>query len=67
MQREYFEQKGVKFEDILLDEKPEEIPKMVAISGQMGVPFTVIEKEDGRRVPILGFDRGRIDAELGLG
>lgn len=32
----------------------------------MGVPFTVVEKDDGGKETILGFDRGKIDAALGL-
>ena len=39
---------------------------MIEISGQMGVPFTVIDKDDGARVTILGFDRPGIDEALGL-
>lgn len=35
-------------------------------SGQLGVPFTIIEKEDGSVENILGFDRARVDAVLGL-
>ena len=58
--------KNIPYDEILVDERPEEIEKMVSISGQMGVPFTVIEKEDGSRMTILGFDRIRLDKELGL-
>ena len=66
MQKDYFVSKNIPYDEILVDERPEEIEKMVSISGQMGVPFTVIEKEDGSRMTILGFDRIRLDKELGL-
>ncbi|MBI2594505.1 hypothetical protein HYW39_02290, partial [Candidatus Curtissbacteria bacterium] len=49
-----------------VDEKPQEAQKMIEISGQMGVPFTVIEKDDGQSVNILGFDKTRIDEALGI-
>ncbi len=66
MQMEYLDSKNVPYERILVDEHPDRIAEMVAISGQMGVPFTVIEKEDGAKVSILGFDKKRIDEELEL-
>ncbi len=67
MQKEYLEAKHVAFGEILVDENPEEAQKMIAISGQMGVPFTVIDKDNGERETILGFDRTRLDAALGIG
>ena len=66
MQKDYFKEKGVNYVEILVDENPDEVAKMVEISGQMGVPFTVIDSDDGKRTTILGFDRPRIDAALGL-
>ena len=66
MEKEYLDSKNIKFDEILVDENPDEAQKMIEISGQMGVPFTVIDKEDGERVTILGFDRPRIDEALGL-
>ena len=67
MQKDYMVSKNISFSEILVDEKPEEAQKMIEISGQMGVPFTVIDKDDGQRVTILGFDRQRIDEALGMG
>jgi len=66
MQMEYLNSKKIPYERILVDKQPERIAEMVAISGQMGVPFTVINKEDGSKVSILGFDKKRIDQELHL-
>lgn len=66
MQREYFTQKKVEYTDILVDEHPEEAMKMVEFSGQMGVPFTVIDKDNGERVTVLGFDRTKIAEALAL-
>lgn len=64
MQKAYLNSKGVEFSEILVDENPEEAQKMIAISGQMGVPFTVIVKDDGVQENILGFDQKRIDLAL---
>jgi glutaredoxin 3 len=66
MQKEYLNSRNIPFEEVLVDENPEEAQKMIAISGQMGVPFTVIDKDDGERVTILGFDKPRIDEALDL-
>ena len=65
MQKEYLNSKNVKFSEILVDENPQEAQKMIAISGQMGVPFTVIVKDNGQQVNILGFDKAKIDDALG--
>ena len=67
MQKDYLVSKSVSFSEILVDEKPDEALKMIEISGQMGVPFTVIVGDDGKQVNILGFDKARIDEALGIG
>lgn len=64
MQKDYLASKNIAYEEILVDEKPEEAQKMIEISGQMGVPFTVIEKDDGKRVTILGFDEAKLEETL---
>ena len=65
MQKEYLNLKNIKFSEILVDENPQVAQKMIAISGQMGVPFTVIVKDNGQQVNILGFDKAKIDDALG--
>lgn len=66
MQKDYFEKKNVKYQEILVDENPEETQKMIEISGQLGVPFTVIDQDSGQRITILGFDKVKLDEVLGL-
>ncbi len=66
MEKEYLDSKGIKYENIFVDQDPKAAEEMVKISGQMGVPFTVITKDDGTLETILGFDRARIDAALGM-
>jgi len=66
MEGEYLNSKGIKFEEIYVDQDPKAAEEMVKISNQMGVPFTVIDKEDGTRETILGFDRSKIDQALGI-
>lgn len=66
MEGEYLTSKGVQFEEIYVDQNPQAAEEMVKISGQMGVPFTVIQKDDGTQVTILGFDRDKINQALGI-
>lgn len=66
MQKKYLDSKNVEYEEILVDENPDEAQKMIQISGQMGVPFTAIVKDDGTQINILGFDQAKIASTLGL-
>ena len=66
MQKDFFVLKNVQYSEILVDENPQEAQKMIEISGQMGVPFTVIDKDDGQRVTILGFDKPKLEQALSL-
>ena len=66
MESEYLNSKGIQFEQIFVDQDPKAAEEMVKISGQMGVPFTVIEKEDGQKITVLGFDKDKINSALGI-
>lgn len=65
MEAEYLQSKGIAFEEIYVDKDPKAVQEMIAESGQMGVPFTVITKDDGSKISILGFDRKKLDSALG--
>lgn len=66
MEKEWLAENKIDYEEILVDEHPERAQEMIAISGQMGVPFNVIDRTDGKRVTILGFDKARLGTELEL-
>ena len=66
LEKEYLKSKGIEFEEVLLDEHPEQIQKSVDTCGSNGVPCTHITKDDGSEEKILGFDKARIDAALGI-
>lgn len=66
MEREYLDSKGVSYEEIFVDHNMKKAKEMIELSGQMGVPFTVIEKDNGEKVEILGFDKQKIDDALNL-
>jgi glutaredoxin 3 len=67
MEKDYLKSKGVEFEDVVLDQHPEKIEEFMAICKSRGVPCTHIVNDDGTTIdPILGFDKAKIDAALGL-
>ena len=57
--KEYFTEKNIQFQEIDVAENEKELEKMVAISGQMGVPVVDLDGE-----VVIGFDRERIDEIL---
>ena len=60
MEKDYLDSKGVKYENVFVDNDSKAAQEMIEESGQMGVPFTEITKEDGTEVKILGFDKERL-------
>lgn len=65
-EKAYLKEKGIDFEDVVLDQHPEAVQTSVDTCGSQGVPCTHITKDDGSEERILGFDKARIDAALGL-
>ncbi|MBI3109787.1 NrdH-redoxin [Candidatus Daviesbacteria bacterium] len=66
MEKQYLEEKGIQYENIFVDQQPDEAKRLIEESGQMGVPFTEITKDDGEVVKILGFDKNKLNEALGL-
>lgn len=64
MLKSWLQSKSVEFTDYLVDKNPIAAEHMVNLSGQMGVPFSTIEYDDGSMEKILGFDRPRFEAAL---
>ncbi len=64
MEKAYLDTKGIKYENVFVDDDEEAAKRMIAESGQMGVPFTEITKDDGTVVKILGFDQPKINEAL---
>ncbi len=66
MAKEYFSSKKLPFEDINVSRDQKKAEEMVKLSGQMGVPVIVIERQGlpaGRQV-IIGFDEKEIEKVL---
>ena len=59
--KEYLKSKNLEYKEIDVSKDEQELEKMVAISGQMGVPVIDI---DGNIV--IGFDKAKVDELLKL-
>lgn len=66
MLKSYLEQHKVDYTEKRADQDPNLAQELFEQSGQLGVPFTIIESEDGTTTKILGFDKPKIDHTLGL-
>lgn len=66
MLKSYLRSKDIAYNEKEVDQDPALAEEMVAKSHQMGVPFTIVEQDDGKEVGVLGFDRRRIDQLLGI-
>lgn len=66
MEGEYLTSKGIQFTEEYVDKNPDEAKRLIEESGQMGVPFTEITKDDGTVERILGFDKQKLANALGI-
>lgn len=64
MLKRWLEEQSIEFTNYMVDRNPIAAQQMINLSGQMGVPFSTIEFEDGKMEKILGFDRSKFAAAL---
>ncbi len=64
MLKNWLDSKSVEFTNYMVDQNPIAAQNMINLSGQMGVPFSTIEYDDGKVEKILGFDRPKLEAAL---
>jgi glutaredoxin 3 len=64
MLKKWLESKSIKYTNYMVDQNPIAAQNMVNLSGQMGVPFSTIELDDGKVEKIVGFDRPKFEAVL---
>lgn len=64
MLRGYLNDKNIDYNVKMADEDQDIARELYEKSGQLGVPFTIVTKEDGSEEKILGFDRAKIDEVL---
>lgn len=67
MLKSYLDEHNISYTEKLVDDDDEARKEMMAHSdGFLGVPFTVITKDDGTTKTVIGFDKNRINGILGL-
>lgn len=67
MLKEYLDEKNVSYTEKLVDQDDDAKEEMVKESGGfLGVPFTVITKEDGSKEDVVGFDKEKVNTILGI-
>lgn len=65
--KDYLNSKKISFIEKMVDQDEEAKKQMLKDSkGFLGVPFTVVLKDDGTKDTIIGFDKGKIDKVLEL-
>jgi len=66
MEKAYFDEKGVEYTNLFVDDDQSKAVEMMDKSGQLGVPFTVIKTDDGQEHTVLGFQKEKLNEILGL-
>lgn len=67
MLKGYLSEKNIAYTEKVTDQDIASQEEMMKLSeGFMGVPFTVITKDDGSVVKIRGFDKAKVDETLGI-
>jgi glutaredoxin/uncharacterized protein (DUF302 family) len=66
MEAAWLDSKKINFEEIHVDLNEKAAQEMVEKTGQMGVPVTAIEYEDGEEEFIIGFDRPHLEEVLNV-
>ena len=65
MLKDYLTSKNISFEEKLVDQDETAKTEMTSVSGGfLGVPFTVITKDDGTKETVVGFDKGKLEQIL---
>lgn len=67
MLKKYLDEKNVQYEEKMVDQDDVAKEEMMKDSGGfLGVPFSVITKDDGSKETVIGFDKNRINEVLGI-
>ena len=63
--KKFLDQADLEYEEINLGDKPEKAEQLVKKTGQMGVPVTIIKKEDDEKI-IIGFNQEKLSKILDI-
>ena len=66
MLKQYLDSHSIKYEVKYADEDPNLAQELYQKSGQLGVPFTILEDDSGKQTSVIGFNKPKFDEILGL-
>jgi len=67
MLKDYFTAHSLTYTEKMVDQDDAAREEMMAVSGGfLGVPFSVISKDDGTKESVVGFDKGKLNSILGI-
>ena len=67
MLKDYLKEKSLSFTEKLVDlDEAAKTEMTVSSGGFLGVPFTLIIKDDGTKESVVGFDKGKLNSTLGI-
>lgn len=66
MLKKWLDDKKIEYTAYNVDENPIAAQNMLRISGQMSVPFSTFEYDDGKIITISGYNRVKFNEALGI-
>ena len=60
MVKRFLDSKGLAYDVVNLDEEPERQAEVLAKSGALTVPVTIVEQEDSREDVVIGYNLSRL-------
>lgn len=66
-EKRFLDQQGIAYTAVDVEADQAAADEMIKLSGQTGVPFTVLTRDDGTEAHVLGFDQAWLTRELKLG
>lgn len=65
-EKQFFKQHNVAFEEVAVDVDAKAAEEMIRLTNQMGVPVTLVTKDDESSEFVVGFDQPRLSQLLGI-
>lgn len=64
MVKQYLKLKGQDYSEVNIEQEPTRREEMVAMTGQMSVPVTVVTKNDGTKDVTIGYNLGKLSSAI---
>jgi len=62
MVKEWLKNKGLAYEEVVLDQDPSRQQEVLQKSGSLSVPVTIVEQDNGMEQVVIGFNPGQLAA-----